>query len=237
VQVLHMANICHRDLKSMNFLVDENMRVKIADLEGQEENDNDDQIEETQHLECLNWVPPEALEGQPYGKNGDIYALGMVFWEVATGRIPWDKETNVLALREKVIKGARPIIPDYVPDVLRDLIVRMARPHPGQRPDINEVVHTLEAYLALRITDEKEASCDGISSNFVVVQVQDHQPKNEQSRASIGSDRKSVETNCTRASSTVSIKVVSRKATDETPFTSPHGTMTKAKTSADRIST
>mmetsp|Transcript_19661 Transcript_19661/g.31214 ORF Transcript_19661/g.31214 Transcript_19661/m.31214 type:complete len:679 (+) Transcript_19661:78-2114(+) len=233
VQVLHMANICHRDLKSMNFLVDENMRVKIADLEGQEESENHDQLEETQHLECLNWVPPEALEGEGYEKCGDIYALGMVFWEVATGRVPWSQETNIIQLREKVIKGARPPIPAYAPDVLRDLIVRMVRPHPGQRPNINEVVHTLEAYLALQIQDEKEASCDGISSNFVLVQVNSQRANNNQSRTSLSGDQKSIEISFAPTSS----QVASRKPTDETPYTSPQGTMTKHKMSVDRIST
>lgn len=142
VSILHSAGILHRDIKSMNFLVDGKNNVKVADLElgGKE----DDAVEKkTAHLECLNWVPPEVLRGEAYLMASDIYALGLVFYECCTSQIPFSHVLNSLELRKMIIDGKRPQLPPQTPTVIANLIANMVQEDPTKRPLIGEIVGIL----------------------------------------------------------------------------------------------
>mmetsp|Transcript_3268 Transcript_3268/g.5093 ORF Transcript_3268/g.5093 Transcript_3268/m.5093 type:complete len:918 (-) Transcript_3268:180-2933(-) len=108
----------HRDIKSFNFLVDEHMNAKLADLElglcstiGGSENNADEYVFGDDFL--VNWAPPEVLRGEPYSQSSDIYSLSLVLWEIMTGLIPYNditggRKSNRVAAVNAIIEGARP---------------------------------------------------------------------------------------------------------------------------------
>ncbi len=162
VLILHTAGIVHRDIKSMNFLVDDNYQVKIADLDlGGDESES----KETAHLECLNWVPPEALKKEPYEMASDIYALGMVFYECCTSRVPFSNIQNPLELRQMVLDGKRPQLPSQTPTVIVKLIASMVHEDPNQRPDIKSVVGILKTLYQSNIR-----TIESKDSDFLLVE-------------------------------------------------------------------
>lgn len=103
--------IIHCDLKSNNILVDLHYRTKICDFNMSR------LLEEctgtaSVSLQNPRWISPEVLDGEEYSKSSDVYAFGVIMWEVLTGRIPW-LETNFAEIVSLVRDGARPQIPNF----------------------------------------------------------------------------------------------------------------------------
>jgi serine/threonine protein kinase len=90
---LHTSYVFHRDLKSLNILLDENNHVRITDFGSSK------QVEETMtHASNMSgtplWTAPEILEGSPFRKPADIYSFGVILWELITNQIPWEGLTG-----------------------------------------------------------------------------------------------------------------------------------------------
>lgn len=127
-------DICHRDVKSFNFLVDHRFNAKIADLElGTTEKvvskDRDDKIKfkegfslaqpimenesDYRHEEVLaNWLAPEVIRDGRYSQASDIYSFSLVLWELLSGCQPFQNIKKQENLRCKILQGERPEIPD-----------------------------------------------------------------------------------------------------------------------------
>jgi hypothetical protein len=80
--------ILHRDIKSLNFLLTSDLRVKICDFELSR-----DEGEALQPPDSLHWMAPEvAADESAYTEKSDVYSLGVVLWELFTERLPFDEE-------------------------------------------------------------------------------------------------------------------------------------------------
>ncbi|KAK8308626.1 hypothetical protein V6Z12_D02G073200 [Gossypium hirsutum] len=93
---LHHCNptIVHRDLKSSNLLVDKNWTVKVGDFG----------LSRLKHATFLttktgkgtpHWMAPEVLRNEPSDEKSDIYSFGVILWELATGKIPWENLNSI----------------------------------------------------------------------------------------------------------------------------------------------
>lgn len=80
-------DLCHRDIKSSNFLVDGQLNAKICDLElGGVKNHGLDIHKDG--ILCT-WQAPEVMRSQPATQASDIYSLGLVLWELVSGKVPF----------------------------------------------------------------------------------------------------------------------------------------------------
>jgi serine/threonine protein kinase len=86
----HRPQVVHRDLKSPNLLVDQDLHIKIAYFHLSKI------IEEVESVQTSagagsnpRWVPPEVLEGEKFTAAGDVFAFGVVMWELLMWDIPW----------------------------------------------------------------------------------------------------------------------------------------------------
>ena len=131
----HEAGVLHRDLKPANVMIDENGDVRVTDfgLAGLlEEFGNGAALEGTPE-----YMSPEQLAGRELTASSDIYSLGLVLYELYTGRKAFTAATlaEILRLRKSVSMPDSPssIVRDVDPLVER-VIERCLSPDPKERP-------------------------------------------------------------------------------------------------------
>lgn len=152
MQHLHKNNVCHRDLSSMNVLVDSNWVPKIADF-GLSTVDVNEM--KGMGVGTGRWRAPEVFKNKPkncqdkfkgfYTNSSDVYSFGVIVWELFhLGQVPWEGELDA-DVKRKVMQGDRPKIERDVPKVWRKLMEQCWAHDPDSRPSFANVVRYLEA--------------------------------------------------------------------------------------------
>eukprot|EP00002_Diphylleia_rotans_P020379 TRINITY_DN3959_c0_g1_i12.p1 TRINITY_DN3959_c0_g1~~TRINITY_DN3959_c0_g1_i12.p1 ORF type:complete len:2096 (+),score=283.10 TRINITY_DN3959_c0_g1_i12:43-6330(+) len=140
---LHSANppILHKDLKSLNVLVDQRFRLKVSDfgmtaLQGSKSSPNE--------IGSLLWMAPEVLDGKPYELCADVYSFGIILWEIMTREEPYHELDNTSGIPHLVGKqGLRPTIPKNVPEEIVLLMQSSWDQNPNNRTNFQHLSKTL----------------------------------------------------------------------------------------------
>jgi len=137
--------VVHRDLKSLNVLLDEHMTAKICDFGLAQFLKKQEKIEGTSGTPY--WMAPEIFSGK-YGPAVDVYAFGIILNEMFSRRVPYADDRygadlpNLLPLI--VNSGRRPSIPARCPTDMKNLMVRCWDANPDNRPTFTVVLATLK---------------------------------------------------------------------------------------------
>ncbi|XP_050311606.1 tyrosine-protein kinase Abl isoform X2 [Anthonomus grandis grandis] len=147
----------HRDLAARNCLVGENHLVKVADF-GLARLMRDDTY--TAHAGAkfpIKWTAPEGLAYNKFSTKSDVWAFGILLWEIATyGMSPYPGVdlTDVYHMLEK---GYRMEIPPGCPPKIYELMRQCWQWHANDRPTFKEIHHALEnMFQESSITEEVE---------------------------------------------------------------------------------
>ncbi|MGH9863436.1 MAG: protein kinase domain-containing protein [Candidatus Acidiferrales bacterium] len=152
----HDRGVVHRDLKSANVIITPESRAKVLDfglakrLSGEElaEATTQSQASLTEAgalLGTLAYMSPEQLRGQPADARTDIWALGVVLYEMATGTRPFQGQTG-FELSSAILSQRPPSLPAQVPVELRAVIERCLEKEPARRyQQADELRAALEA--------------------------------------------------------------------------------------------
>lgn len=151
VAYLHDHGIVHRDLKPANIFEDEGI-VKIGDYGLSKFISCSRRGGQTESVGTFHYMAPEIGKGE-YGKEIDIYALGVMLYELATGLVPFDGESS-----QEIIMKHLTADPDLsrLPSSLRDVVGRALAKSPAARfRDVREMVRPLgmevdDRYLLVR---------------------------------------------------------------------------------------
>ena len=145
LSVLHAANLPHGDIKPDNVVVGSVKRAEVMLVDfGLAGGDSGG---------TLQYAAPERLRGGPPSGPADVYALGLLLWEMLVGRLPFaDGGVSASLVRRR---AETPVLDGQSP-WLTDLVSRMLAPDPAHRPDANVVTDTLAAHGAVlpRITGQ-----------------------------------------------------------------------------------
>lgn len=89
------------------------------------------------------WQAPEVMINAPHTQASDIYSLGLVFWEIISGLVPFENTPIQNDVRTLVLSGKRPVMPVCPDDNYVQLIKSCWKADWSGRPDIKSVVNTL----------------------------------------------------------------------------------------------
>jgi len=142
---LHKSNpkIVHRDLKSLNLLVDDNYNVKVADFGLSKVSVTGTTL--NSKVGSLNWCAPEILlKSSPYTDKADVYSFGMVLWELITHKAPF-ADMHPLQIVRAIDQGELPTIPvSLCPDPdYAQLISDSWKSDPDERPTFAQILQRL----------------------------------------------------------------------------------------------
>ena len=150
VATAHAHGIIHRDLKPQNILIDENKNVKITDF-GIAVAVSQDSLTQTNTLMgSVHYLSPEQARGSIATKQSDIYSLGIILFELLTGKVPFEGETAVSI----ALKHFREEIPSVreqnkeIPQALENVIIKATAKEPAERySSVDEMAADLKTVL------------------------------------------------------------------------------------------
>jgi serine/threonine protein kinase/tetratricopeptide (TPR) repeat protein len=138
----HRHGVTHRDLKSVNVLIAEDSRAKVLDfglartLSRETMRDlsqsHESSTDEGQIAGTLSVLAPEVLRGENADERSDIWALGVLLYEMASGRKPFRGATG-FALSGAILHTEPDALPEGTPEALTRVIHKCLEKNPGDR--------------------------------------------------------------------------------------------------------
>jgi len=159
LQFMHSKNILHRDMKSPNIMLaslDPALPIlaKIADF-------GTSIVLETGSVtgsivDNPMWLAPEILSGKSYSFSSDVYAFGMICWELIVRKQPFSEFHMWSEIENAVVHGMRPELPS-APKEWNGILTNCWKSQPSERPSLGEITSILS---------ELETSSEEIEQKF-----------------------------------------------------------------------
>lgn len=155
MNALHSKKIIHRDLKSLNVLLDSRCYPWVCDF-GLSLFENENALK-TKDIGTPHWMAPELFDTDNYTNKVDVYAYGILLWEILTGSTPYKGKSSIQIAISVVQHGERPPIPFGTPKPLVALIRSCWHQDPNKRPSFAKIISVLmKKQVFFPGTDETE---------------------------------------------------------------------------------
>jgi serine/threonine protein kinase len=169
----------HRDIKAENLFVTDKWKVKLGDfgesraiLKLAEDSGTEKERDTAQWnqrmtvLGTVAYMAPELVNAQKqYTEAIDVYAMGITFWEIWTGKDPFAKE-NTFSLYQLIVQGARPDIPTTCPAGFKEVINTSWDTTADQRPSASIIVQKMGI-----IIDDFQAALSDAKDDMIPLQI------------------------------------------------------------------
>ena len=160
----HAQGVIHRDIKPQNILLTQDGTAKVADFGIARTLDASGLTRTGIVMGSAQYLSPEQARGDPFGPCSDLYALGVVLFEMLAGRVPFDGESAVaIALRHlrQPPPDLRQIRPDLAPATVA-LVARLLAKAPEERYPSAAVL--TEALRQITVAQPGNGKPGGVSS-------------------------------------------------------------------------
>ena len=158
VSCAHDSYIIHRDIKPQNVMILEDGRVKITDFGIAMALNNNELTQTNSVMGSVHYLPPEQANGSGSTIKSDIYSLGILMFELLTGKLPFKGENAVeIAIKQmrEPIPSVCEISPD-IPQIVENVILKACAKNPKNRYDsAREMYEDLKTCLDPVRRDEK----------------------------------------------------------------------------------
>lgn len=133
--VAHDINLIHRDVKSQNILVSNSGEIKVTDFGIAKSSDSATITNSGKILGSAYYISPEQAKGSFVDCRSDIYSLGVVLYEMFTGKLPFTQGTPVnIALQHIQVDPTEPIeLNSKLPMGINNLIIKCLQKNPALR--------------------------------------------------------------------------------------------------------
>ncbi len=195
LSVAHDSYIIHRDIKPQNIMILENGLVKITDF-GIAMAMNSTQLTQTNSvMGSVHYLPPEQASGKGATLQSDIYSIGILFYELLTGKLPF-KGDNAVEIALKHLKEPLPSVREEDPDIpqsVENIIIKATAKNPKNRySDAREMHEDLKTCLEPeRINEPKiKLKYQEVSDDTKVIkQVKTEAKKNSETKSGNNKER------------------------------------------------
>jgi eukaryotic-like serine/threonine-protein kinase len=167
----HSAGVIHRDLKPQNIMQEKSGRILVMDFGLARSLESDGMTQSGTLLGTIEYMSPEQAMGKQLDARSDLFTLGLIFYELLTGKIPYKADTAMASLLLRNQERAVPVaeLDSSIPKGLSDIVSKCLERDLAQRyQSVQAILADLDAWQGKRPVS---ASVVTQSPQTVVVQV------------------------------------------------------------------
>ena len=158
---IHSNGVAHRDLKPENILVDDNDNIKLIDfgIAGDTASRRLTYANFTTALGTPDYISPEQVKGKRGDGRSDIYSMGVILYEMLTGKLPFSGPTPLAAMNDRLLNHPVPprVADPSISPQMQEILYRALERDPKNRyPRAEEFLHDLEHPDAVGVEDRDE---------------------------------------------------------------------------------
>ena len=161
LEYIHSKGVVHRDLKPENVMVDANDNIKLIDF-GIAANAKSRRLtfaKLSQTMGTPDYISPEQVKGKRGDARSDLYALGVMLYEMLTGKVPFSGANAFIIMNDRLLNNPVPpreLDPTISPQ-LQEIIYRAMEREPAKRyPSAREFARDLEHQDKVGVADREE---------------------------------------------------------------------------------
>ena len=155
LEAAHAEGVIHRDLKPQNIMLDKRGRAYVMDFGIARSMELTGMTQTGALLGTPDYMSPEQAKGQEADARSDVFTLGIIFYELLTGKTPYRADTVLATLLKRTQERARPPVEldPEIPRYLSDVVVRCLEIDPRLRyQSASDIMKDLEAQRRPRTT-------------------------------------------------------------------------------------
>ncbi|HBE72697.1 MAG TPA: hypothetical protein DDW31_01105 [candidate division Zixibacteria bacterium] len=155
LEYIHQNDIIHLDLKPSNVLIPAGGAVKLTDFGLAHSSKSRGLLKAAG---TPSYMSPEVIAGQMPDGRSDLYSLGVLLYQVFSGRLPFEAPTTEELVKQHILKSPQPpkVFNPDIPDEMQLLILRLLAKDPNERPaSANEVIQEMNRGFGLDLALEQ----------------------------------------------------------------------------------
>jgi len=139
LKYIHDKHVLHRDLKTGNFFLSKAGNLKMGDFGIAKVLNSTQAVARTQ-IGTPYYLSPEVCQDKPYAWASDIWAMGVILYELCALKLPFDGGSNMIVLVQAIVRGTPAPMPEEYSESTRRLCLEMLSKSPGGRPSAGAIL-------------------------------------------------------------------------------------------------
>src|SRR5882672_9779919 len=147
LEVAHAEGVIHRDLKPQNIMLDKTGRVYVMDFGIARSTLTSSMTQTGALIGTPDYMSPEQAKGQKVDARSDLFAVGIIFYEILSGQSPFNADTTMGKLWKRTSEPARPLgeLDKTIPAALSEIVKKCMEIDPQKRyATATELLHAIE---------------------------------------------------------------------------------------------
>jgi tetratricopeptide (TPR) repeat protein/predicted Ser/Thr protein kinase len=126
LEAAHAVGVIHRDLKPQNIMRDKTGRILVMDFGLARTLEGDGMTQSGALVGTMEYMSPEQALGKPLDQRSDIFALGLIFYEMLTGHMPFKADSTIASLIKRTQERVSPVSDhdQTIPQSLSDIVTK-----------------------------------------------------------------------------------------------------------------